>query len=253
VWTHGGRVGGAMLPPGEDGPPAGLLPPPALTPAEGPARPLPRPDMARLRRTDPPLAEVMERRRSVRAFGDPPVAAAQVGEVLYRVGRVVARVGDGTDASRYERALRPVPGAGALHALEYYVAARRCTGLDPGVHRYEPEAHALVTLGTDPRVLVPLIDHAYRALGSADVPQVVIILAVRFQRLSWKYREIAHTLALKDAGVVTQSILLAAEAAGLAACAVGPSDTAAFAEATGRDPLDEAPVGGIVLGSRGTP
>ncbi|MEV2274261.1 SagB family peptide dehydrogenase [Nocardiopsis sp. NPDC049922] len=254
LWAHGGRAGIAMSPPRAGGPSTAFPPPPALTPADGPVRPLPRPDMARLRRTDPPLAEVMERRRSVRTFGDPPVTAAQVGEVLYRVGRITTRLAADPDTpGSYDRALRPVPGAGALHELEYYVAARRCTGLSPGVYRYDPADHALVTVARDPSALVPLVDHAYRALGSSDVPQVLITLAARFQRLSWKYGEIAHTLALKDTGVVIQSVYLCAEAAGLAACAIGPADTAAFAEATGCDPLDQAPVGGIVLGSRPAP
>ena len=49
-----------------------------------------RPDLERLTREDPPLTLVQERRRSVRKYGSPPISVRQLGEFLYRVGRVKA-------------------------------------------------------------------------------------------------------------------------------------------------------------------
>ena len=47
-----------------------------------------RPDVDQLAREDVPFTRVIESRRSVRAYGERPITARQLGEFLYRVGRV---------------------------------------------------------------------------------------------------------------------------------------------------------------------
>ena len=42
----------------------------------------------RLEREDPPFAWVQEARRSIREYADKPISVRQLGEFLYRVGRV---------------------------------------------------------------------------------------------------------------------------------------------------------------------
>lgn len=86
-------------------------------PAPGPAvkrpsgwrsHPLPRPELADLVAGDPPLAAVMERRRSIRRYGAVPVTVAQLGELLFRVARVRSLAppgGGGPD--RWASGLRP--------------------------------------------------------------------------------------------------------------------------------------------------
>jgi SagB-type dehydrogenase family enzyme len=61
------------------------------------------------------------------------------------------------------------------------------------------------------------------ALGQEFLGQapVVLVLAATFQRLRWRYRERAYRYALLEAGHIGQNVYLAAEAAGLGACAVG--------------------------------
>ncbi|GAA1620362.1 SagB family peptide dehydrogenase [Catellatospora bangladeshensis] len=223
-------------------------PPPA--PAADTDIPLPAPDLAALRRTDPPLAEVMETRRSVRRFGRAPLTVAQLGELLYRTARIQRRfTPDLADQRSYAHTLRPVPSAGAMHELDYYVAVRACRDLTPGIYRYLPDRHALALVNRDTVPLVRLVNAAYLAINRESVPPVLISLAARFGRNSGKYGDLAYSLTLRNAGVVLQSVYLCATAMGLGACAVGTGDAADFAEATGLDPAEVSAVGEIVIGS----
>ncbi|MFD0591755.1 hypothetical protein ACFQZ4_03610 [Catellatospora coxensis] len=129
VWTHtrsrNGLVELRTVAPGAlDEPPA--------EPAAGTDIALPVPDLAALRRTDPPLAEVMETRRSVRRFGGTPLTLTQLGELLHRVARVQQRLpADPADDRSYAFTLRPAPSAGAMHELDHYLTIRACEGLAP--------------------------------------------------------------------------------------------------------------------------
>ena len=91
------------------------------------------------------------------------------------------------------------------------------------------------------------------AADSAGIPedtvQVLLILAARVPRISWKYASIAYALILKHVGVVYQTMYLAATAMGLAPCALGCGDSDAFARAAGTDYYDETSVGEFLLGS----
>lgn len=219
-----------------------LPPPPALKPSQGSGMELPRPDLERLARTDPPLADVMERRRSVREYAEQPLTVEQVGALLYRCARVRERI----PSDLYERTRRPYPSGGATHPLEVYLAVRDCAGLEPGLFHYEPQAHALERL----RAAGPELEELLEAgrVGSQP-PQVLLVMTARFQRVSWKYESIAYSLLLKEAGVLLHSLQLAATAMGLAACAVGFGDAEAFARAAGLASHAETSVAEVALGS----
>ncbi|WP_155368220.1 SagB family peptide dehydrogenase [Catellatospora vulcania] len=247
VWTHTRSRNGLV----ELRTPApGTLDEPPAGPAADTDIALPVPDQAALRRTDPPLAEVMETRRSVRRFGDKPLAVAQLGELLHRVARIQQRLpADPADERSYSYTLRPAPSAGAMHELDYYLTVRACHGLAPGVYRYLPDRHALAVVNRDTVPLVRLVNAAYLAINRVSVPQVLISLAARFDRPTRKYGDLAYSLTLRNAGVALQSVYLCATAMGLGACAVGSGDAADFAEASGLDPHEVSAVAEIVIGS----
>jgi SagB-type dehydrogenase family enzyme len=85
-------------------------------------------------------------------------------------------------------------------------------------------------------------------MGVLDRPQILITIAARFGRVSWKYSSIAYALILKNTGVLTQSLYLAATAMGLGGCAVGITDIALFGRVTGLDLHVEGPVGQFAMG-----
>ena len=225
---------------GADGPlpaePAALREPYAGATVE-----LPAPDTGASR----PLAEVMERRRSLRSMGDPPVSLAQVGALLYRVARVTQRLpGD--------YALRPYPSAGALHELEFYLAVRTCRGLDPGFHHYRGDVHCLTRLAGDAveRASAAMIADCAAAWAQPEQPpQCLIVVASRVPRLAWKYEAIAYRLSLLGAGVALQCLYLVATDLGLNGCAAGTGNPALFAEATGASSWTETSIAEFGFGS----
>jgi SagB-type dehydrogenase family enzyme len=237
-------------------PEAGPGPPPAFRAADaGETIELFRPDLARIERDDPPLAKVVEGRRSLREYGDRPLSARQLGEFLYRVARVKAsrevEVETPHGPLAVELAPRPFPAGGSLYELEFYLAVQACDGLDPGLYRYDPRHHRLATLCGR----TPDLGHLIRdAAASAAIPegsvQVLVVLSARFRRLAWKYASIAYALTLKHVGVVYQTMYLTATAMDLAPCALGGGDSDLFARAAGVDYYDESSVGEFLLGSR---
>lgn len=236
---------------------AGRLEPPSAVkpPALGENYPLYRPDLQQLRRDDPPLTEVMETRRSLRAYDDQPLTARQLGEFLYRVARVKEsrEIELETPSGPVQTAFvsRPYPSGGALYELEFYVAVQACDGLAPGLYHYDGQQHCLSQLrGRTAEVEQLLADAAASADIPADRVQVLLILAARFQRLAWKYSSIAYALILKHVGVVYQSMYLAATAMDLAPCALGGGDADLFARAAGTDYYEETSVGEFLLGSK---
>jgi SagB-type dehydrogenase family enzyme len=82
--------------------------------------------------------------------------------------------------------------------------------------------------------------------------QVLIIIAARFQRLSWKYASMAYATMLKHVGVLYQTMYLAAAAMDLAPCGVGGGNSDLFARAANTNYYDETSVGEFLLGRRRT-
>jgi SagB-type dehydrogenase family enzyme len=231
----------------------GAIPPaPAIRPLpDGPRIPLPRPDLDRIQAQDPPLARVMESRRSIRKYGAEPLTADQLGEFLFRVARV--KKVDGIDEAAgalYETSRRTYPSGGATYDLEFYLTTRRCAGLGPGIYHYDPVGHQVTRVCDRPGLVRLMLLNAHFASGMRGEPQVLITLASRFARLSWKYEGIAYAATLKNVGVLQEAMYLVATAMGLAPCALGCGDSTVFSTATGLDPLVESSVGEFMLGSR---
>jgi SagB-type dehydrogenase family enzyme len=228
-----------------------VAPLPALKPAmSAETVDLFRPDLERLMREDPPFTRVIEERRSRRVRGETPVKVEELGELLYRSGRLR---GVRTAPGGHEISDRPYPGGGALYELEIYPVVSACEGLDPGLWHYAPGDHRLERLsGRTPEVQA-LIEAA-GAMADAGPPEVLLVLAARFGRVTWKYRSMAYAGILKNVGALAQTIYLAATAMGLSACALGGGDSDLFARAAGLRYEAETSVGEIMLNGRpGTP
>jgi SagB-type dehydrogenase family enzyme len=85
-------------------------------------------------------------------------------------------------------------------------------------------------------------------MGAPAAPQILIIIAARFGRVSWKYSSLAYALVLKDVGVLMQTFYLMATEMGLGACALGTANIDVFARMTGIEFHVEGPVGQFALG-----
>jgi SagB-type dehydrogenase family enzyme len=95
-----------------------------------------------------------------------------------------------------------------------------------------------------------MLGHACDTAMLTAPPQVLLVITARVQRMLWKYEGIGYELALKNSGVLTELMYLVATAMGLAPCALGSGDSAAFALLSGIDPLVEPYIADFALGSR---
>ena len=120
---------------------------------------------------------------------------------------------------------RSSPSAGGLHALETYLLVQRVHGLAPGWYHYRPLDHAITPLDG---AVASAEEQSLALLAGqhwfASAP-VIVVLAARYQRVFWKYREHAKAwrALLLEAGHFSQTLYLAATEAGLGAfvtCAV---------------------------------
>ena len=143
---------------------------------------------------------------------------------------------------------RPYPSGGSSYELELYLAVDKCEGLPRGFYHYDASAHALVPIAVRAHELDAQLKAAEMAMGASAVPQILITMAARFGRISWKYSSIAYALILKDVGVLMQTLYLMATDMGLGGCAIGSTNIELFAKMTGLEFHVEGAVGQFALG-----
>ncbi|WP_326698885.1 SagB family peptide dehydrogenase [Streptomyces sp. NBC_01754] len=227
-------------------------PRPAVKPLpDGPSVELYRPVLRDITRHDPGLTAVLEGRRSFRSYGEQPLTAEQLGEFLYRVGRVRTHfVPAPDDEPGGEIVSRPYPTGGSAFELELYLTVQRCAGLDQGIYYYDPVGHRLILVNGDPGDRRAMLEVASASTSREADPDILITMTSRFQRLSWKYSGMAYATTLRHTGVLYQTMYLVATAMGMAPCGLGIGNADMSARVLGLDYLQESSVGDFILGSR---
>ena len=188
---------------------AGVMDPPPAVRAPWPGQKI---DLRELSagRSEPisPAARILRERHSTRIFDDQhPITLVELASFLNSTARVQSTWSEkldlgGDEDPMVEYATRPYPSAGGSWALELYLAVKRCEGLARGFYHYDAGAHALVPISTRPNELDALFTGAELAMGTPAPPQILITIAARFGRISWKYSSIAYSLILKDIGAL---------------------------------------------------
>jgi len=196
-----------------------------------------------------PITKLLRERHSTRSFDDRrPITLAELSQFLDGTARVLSKSNTKLDLDEGGHTVRPYPSAGAAYGLELYLAANRCEGLARGFYHYDAGDHVLAPIGVPINELEALLAGAEYAMGAPAAPQVLITIAARFGRVSWKYSSIAYALILKDVGVFTQTLYLMATAMGLGGCAIGIANIDLFAKMTGVELHVEGPVGQFAIG-----
>ena len=209
---------------------------------------LPVPDLGKISESEPSFTEVVTRRQSIRHYDDAnPITVGQLAEFLYRVQHTsdLRDTDDGQGVGQ-----RPYPAGGQLCELEIYPLVSRCAGLEAGLYRYDSIAHRLIRLAPPHDAADRMLRHAGDTAMLAASPQVLLAITARAQRVLWKYEGMGYELALKNSGVLTGLMYLVAAAMGLAPCALGSGDSAAFALLSGIDPLVEPYIADFAIGSK---
>jgi SagB-type dehydrogenase family enzyme len=200
-----------------------------------------------------PLAKLLLERHSTRDFDDrQPITLAELARFLDQTARIQSKwkskvdLGDNSPVVAYTS--RPYPSGGSAYELELYLNVANCAGLARGFYHYDADRHALVPIGAGERELDAQLMAAGFAMDAPATPQILITIAARFDRVSWKYSSIAYSLILKDVGVLIQTLYLTATDMGLGGCAIGTGNIDLFAKMTGIEFHIEGPVGQFALG-----
>jgi SagB-type dehydrogenase family enzyme len=209
-----------------------------------------------------PVARLLNDRHSTRDFDNAdPITLAEVAAFLDAAARVRGTMEAPLDPDAdpagggpmLTYTTRPYPSGGASYELELYLAVDTCKGLPRGFYHYDPGAHALTRIDARDQDIDAMLKGAEYAMGVSAVPQIVITIAARFGRVSWKYGSIAYALILKDTGVLMQTFYMMATDMGLGGCAIGTTNIDLFEKMTALPFHAEGPVGQFALGRGAQP
>lgn len=188
----------------------------------------------------PGLWGVIAGRRSRRDYSGEALSPEELGTLLWAAQGITGTVKG--------RPLRAAPSAGALYSLDLYAAL---PGPDPaeGVYRYDPGGHGLLPVLRGPAIpglAAASLDQKFMARAAA----VLVLTAhpgrsvLRYEQRSWRYFYL-------DAGGIGENAMLAAEALGLWACAIGAFHDAAVNELMSIDGENELAVYMVAVGRPG--
>lgn len=212
-------------------------PPPAFHTVAGERVELPRAEL------EGDLFDVLLRRRTTRSFD---------AERLLPLPELAAVLRYAFGYQGYARLLgeittlkRTSPSAGGFHPVEAYPLLLGVEGVEPGLYHYDGRGHALERIA-------PLDTSAGRELASRFVcgqtyfadAHALVVLAVRFERAFWKYRNHPKALAalLMDAAHLSQTLYLVCTELGLGAFVTAAVNNADIDEAFGLDGYGEGAV-----------
>lgn len=219
-------------------------PPPVVQPMQGDYQPLPRSEEAA-------FDALLARRTTCRNF-DPQRALPLplLAQVLQRtlMAHAVQKVERDTEFLK-----KNVPSGGGLHPTEGFLLVQNVEGLAPGLYHYHPVQHAVLPLPSPPPQALPAL--ARRMLSGqawfADAP-ALLVLAPRYDRCFWKYRNHAkaHRAVALDVGHISQLLYLCATERGLAAFVTAAINDADVDRAFGFDGIGQSAMAICGLGWR---
>jgi putative peptide maturation dehydrogenase len=140
------------------------------------------------------------------------------GQFSQLLERVFGARGQVHAADDFDVVKKTSPSGGAMHPTEAYLVVQRVEGIAPGLYHYRAGDHAL-------QPLAPIDDLARFAWTAVAGQQwfadahVLVVLAPRFARNFWKYRNHAkaYRVTILDVGHLSQTLLLTATDMGLGA------------------------------------
>ncbi len=210
------------------------------------------PDPASLTLGGKSFKDITTTRRSRRKYKAEPISLDELSFLAWSSA--------GVKSVKRNNAFRTVPSGGCRHPLDTIIYARRVTGLEPGLYRYQAVEHALALL--KPAHAVAGGDTAKNGWLDLDADldaglsgqlwncaAMFMWTAIPY-RTEWRYTVAAAKTVLLDAGHVCQALYSACEALDLGTCAQAAYDQEKLDAALGLDGNDEfavyaAPVGRV--------
>ncbi|MDP4893657.1 SagB family peptide dehydrogenase [Cypionkella sp.] len=204
---------------------------------------LARPDEMAMAANDPTLSQTIEARVSVRPGARRPLNLQELGLFLWRTARIT-RIFDGGIG---EFTARPYPSGGGSYEQDVWITAREVVGLMPGFYFYAAATHELLLVRPWNTDCEALIAQAVTAMAETTIPDAVLTLGARFQRVSWKYSGMAYATQLKNTGAIYMAFYMAATAMGLSPCGLGLGSIETFRRLTGSRIEVEGSIGEFAL------
>lgn len=199
--------------------------------------------------TPTPVDDLLARRATCRNFDpDKFVDKSTFAQIMRRVfGALEYKIHEDNIVIK-----RTSPSGGGLHPTEAYVVALRVHGVTPGLYHYHSIDNALEPLPPPAEGLQPFVRIMVAAQKYFLDAPVFVILATRFPRTFWKYRN--HTKAYRatifDAGHLSQTLYLSATEFGLGAFITAAINEVDIERALGLDALQESPLAVLGFGHR---
>ncbi|OGT59982.1 MAG: putative peptide maturation dehydrogenase [Gammaproteobacteria bacterium RIFCSPHIGHO2_12_FULL_63_22] len=168
------------------------------------------------------LDKLLVQRTTCRNF-DPEhrLPAADLASLMHRVfaAQATQELAPGAVALK-----KNSPSGGGLHPIEAYLLVQRVEGVPPGLYHYHSTGHALQVLGLpDADQIAAMAKELVAGQAWFANAPVLVLMAARFKRNFWKYRN--HAKAWRviqlDAGHLSQNLYLTATEMGYGAFITG--------------------------------
>ena len=168
------------------------------------------------------LDTLLAQRSTCRNFDpDHRISLSDLASLLHRVfaAQATQQLAPGAIALK-----KNSPSGGGLHPIEAFVLVQRVEGLVPGLYHYHSTGHALQVLReVDAESIAPLAAELVAGQHWFATAPVLVLMAARFGRNFWKYRN--HAKAWRviqlDAGHLSQNLYLTATELGYGAFVTG--------------------------------
>ncbi len=209
--------------------------------SQAPAVPLPEPALPTA-----PFGDVIEARRSERAFADAPLQLSDVAVLLHAAYGTTHELDVGAPGLGPQ--LRTVPSGGALFPLEVYVLPWRVDQLPRALYHFDPLRRVLERLRQG-----ELEEDVRAAMVYDDVALgcgALFVVSAMFWRTRFKYGLRGYRFALLECGHLAQNLLLAATALDLAAVPLGGFYDRRVDELLGIDGVNESALYAVATGVR---
>ncbi len=190
--------------------------------------------------------DILEQRRSIRSYATNHISVTELSHFLYHSSRI-KRIFKSEDGMLTKR---PYASGGARYPLEIYVSNNRISGIQKGIHYYDPLKHQLKLMNTNRnyqnKFNTFLLDVQYPLMNRE--PDVVFIITAIFARTMWKYDKLGMSLILSDLGCLYQTMYLVATGMNLAPCPIGKTEEELVKKWLNLNWFKESHVGTFMLG-----
>lgn len=134
-----------------------------------------------------------------------------------------------------------VPSGGGLHPIEAYLIIQNVEGLAAGLYHYRGDAHVLEPIEASERVDREFVMGVVGQQHWFADAHVLVVLAPRFNRTFWKYRQHAksYRVIAMEAGHLSQTLYLAATDVGLGAFITAAINEKAIERTFSLNPINE--------------